>query len=204
MVQFVFVFPSISAYSPSFLIKLRMKCVQKRLSTLKYYGDKAKLLIFRSPPQWQKAVADFYWNLLTWIPNTFKPAPSTSWHFLSPCAPRLVYTSSRWQWIVSSMLTCRSDKNNIPALTKTLESSNSQIHPLRQWQQWESHAVTQHISSSLTHDASYKHSSLTGFCKHRWCCNSSCNCRIPATDSITLYLSKWNTFLCVCVLINWP
>lgn len=42
----------------------------------------------------------------------------------------------------SSMLTCRSVKDNIPALAKTLE--NVQIHPLRGQQQWET-AVTQHL-----------------------------------------------------------
>lgn len=85
-----------------------------------------------------------------WFSWTLFPS-DTSWHFLSSCAPRMVYTSSRWQWIVSSTLTCRSDKDNIPALAKTLENTHSQIHPLRRWQRWEAtelHNISQRVFSS--------------------------------------------------------
>lgn len=85
-----------------------------------------------------------------WVSWTLFPS-DTSWHFLSSCAPRLVYTSSRWQWIVSSTLTCRSDKDNIPAPAKTLENTHLQIHPLRQWQRWEAtalHNINQRVFSS--------------------------------------------------------
>lgn len=76
-------------------------------------------------------------NLSVWIENALKPVLHTSWHFLFSSASPLVYTSSCWQWIASSTLKCRSDKDNSPALTKTFENTNSQIHPLRHWQQWE-------------------------------------------------------------------
>lgn len=102
-----------------------------------------------------------------------KPFSSyASWHFLSSCASRLVYTSGRWQWCVSSMLTCRSDKDNIPALTKTLENSNSQIPPLRQWQRWEAtvlHNIKQLVFSSCCVTVTRRHKNASWNLR-KWAC----------------------------------